>query len=872
MTTNWLSRKLGRPLASPRLHAGLILACAFSLLASACGSATDSGPQPPADHAAQQTPAPTDQAPTPDPGPRYFPAPSGRFFDGDDIVAVNPDVSKRKPMILKDNVYWLDDADAHSLISYSLDKLVFPLKGHRKLLGYKPGMIVANKFAMIRHYIKAVHVENDRIIWDTRPAKMGEVVKEGNFYIDIKPGAEVPLGFDALDPYLYASPKEELDDIRKHLNSRLVRLNIKSLRDQERFMSKQMLAAPDSSGSSEYRTRTQALTCSFPDAGGNDLYNCDKYIRQNPGDYMPNGSDHSQCITAGNWKYEPTCKNDITRHRYAYMPDPNNPDDPNAGCIAAGHTKNDANGDPICICDGLSPQDCIAQQCDQICECDTGTVDDCSFHVCKDKCGYDKQSSTQESGGSSSSDGMGGSLSFCLNTDTNPNDPNRCPGTIPIKIDKGYQLGPNVLNLTLKPIFMATVGIKASFDFDISCCIDIDAVAKIGVYGGVGYGLNAAINVANVGASGGDDMTKYWSDITGSPLAHIPVWILDLQLDPYIRMQFHGEGGLGGQLAYEYYDEHWFYACVWFGTSNGAEFKVDDPDAGSTITRCNLPNHSRDASVNGFLNNGFNAEVGLGVSLALGLELNLYGRHRTGVWFEPIRALADLNASLRAPRCSWDYYIRFGALFGIGVDLGIISFRKEWTWIWQFLPAIFGEGEFTGGIWKDIFGCGLYDTVEPYTGDHVECPVGPAGDQQCTDDLGAPARCFVRECVKTGPVRVSLGWYTPGADLDLYVRDANGTTFSANNSYPGDFTRHSCGGACGTQPSSARFIENAVIAHPINGEYQIWVVMTPNSTVTQPVPFTIEVETGDTRQTFSGTVDPNNSYSSPTVFTVPVSN
>ncbi|QED31906.1 hypothetical protein FRD00_08060 [Persicimonas caeni] len=859
MTRKWLRPRKTDSLRHVSRAASFLLLLVISLTLGACGVSDEPDQAP--DEESVLSP---ENIPTPEPGPRQFPAPQGRFFDHDQIVAVNPDPSMRKDMRLTDNFYWLADEHAEAIVEYSLERLVFPLEGHRELLGYKPGHIIANKFAMVRHYINEIRVEGDRIIFETRPAKIGEFVKHGNFFLHIKPGAEVPLGLDALDPYLYDTPQALMQDVREHMNSRLIREQIAGLNPEQLRMATRSL--------NNIETRQQPLQCSYPDAGGSEVYNCDTYIRDNPEEFRAQNGNHNDCVAAGNWKYEASCKADIEDNADEYIPD-NDAQEPHQKCIQAGNTKTNSNGDPICVCTGLSVADCIEQQCDKLCECtnlpDGNTLDHCIHHVCKDECNLSTETVGQDQGDAASGS-FGGSLSFCLNTDTNPNDSERCPGDIAIKQEKGYQLGPNVLNLTIKPIFMATVGVKASFDFDIDCCVDIEAVAKIGLYGGVGYGVNVALNIANSAVNASDTMIRYWSDEFGSPIATIQVWILQLQLDPYIRLGFNAEAGLGGQIAYEYYDEHWFYGCVWFGTDNGAEFKVGGEESGSTITYCDLPNYSRDAQFNGFIEDGFNAEVGVGASVALGIELNLYGRHRTGVWFEPVRVLADLNASFRAPRCTWDYFIRFGALFGLGVDLGIISFNHEWTWTWDFLPIIAGEGLFTGGIWEDIFGCGLYDTAEPYGGDAIECATGPEGDAQCTTDLGTEARCFVRECVEHDNVRVSMGWFTPGADLDLYVRDPANNQYSQSTSYPGNFTRHDCAGTCGEESPSSRYIENAVFPQSLEGEYEIWVSLNPNSTTDQPVPYTIEVESADTRQVFSGTLYPQQNDATPAVFTLAV--
>ena len=81
--------------------------------------------------------------PSPDPGVRYFPAPTLGYLDGfSGVEAVHPEAKNRKPMILRDNVYWLPAKNAKTIEYYSTERIEFPSEGNEMMLGYQAGDIL----------------------------------------------------------------------------------------------------------------------------------------------------------------------------------------------------------------------------------------------------------------------------------------------------------------------------------------------------------------------------------------------------------------------------------------------------------------------------------------------------------------------------------------------------------------------------------------------------------------------------------------------------------------------------------------------------------------------------------------------------------
>ncbi|MFU8802221.1 MAG: hypothetical protein ACNA8W_00290 [Bradymonadaceae bacterium] len=728
--------------------------------------------------------------PTPDPGPRYFPAPDKEFFDDPNIRTLVPE-DERAPLILNDNVYWLADRHAETVLVRTDERVEFPLAGNEAMLGYEVGHIVLNKWSSLHHFIEKIEVSGDRIIWTTRIPDLDETALSASLNLDIEPGTMYPPGFDPIDVYFFEDRTQQEIVIAEKM---------------EHFRQRRL---------DQVRTRRLGLSlCSDPAVteGEAPMMECNDIVEGN--------------------------RNHYTKE-------------------TAMRTLVDANGDEYQVPQVRCKGDTTWSRPLTECPCGSSwTTAQCAEHICDDVCDLGEE----DEGGDDPSWGGGGSLSFCLNTNTNPADTNRCPGTYGLEVEYGVVLGSPLFNLTLKPIFMATVGVKfrARIFF-------IGAEVTLGVYAGIGYGANAALNLGTMGGGASWSKRVYWSDITGAPLTTIPVFFgIVIEVDPYAFAEAYVDSSIGGSTAYEYYDEKWFYLCLKFGTRGFNWYMRDQEQARS---QCGLPNHNRDAQFNGFIEQGFEAELLAGIALGLGIELrpNIAGTNiiskPSGIWFEPIRLLGNLHARLRAPDCFWRVRMWFGGLLGIGIHLKISRFTllnisNEWSWVWSFMPQLNFTGTFTGEPWESIFGCGVYNEIPPYEGSIEIC----GRDSECPGMGYDPGRCFVSQCVDHGPLRFSLGWFNQDVNLGLYIRDPGGTV----HAYPSNvFTR----AADGTEGNV--FIENAVFNNDTGGEYEVWVGLISGGGTTELIPFTLDIERdGVTRQTISGNVYGDRSNVSPTVFTL----
>ena len=519
---------------------------------------------------------------------------------------------------------------------------------------------------------------------------------------------------------------------------------------------------------------------------------------------------------------------------------------------------------------------------------------------------------------------MGGGLAFCLNTDVLPAD--ACPfgaaaggdgdddgessgqwgedidwpqfewesrfaaincgidggeiggGGAALRASCGLELGPSLFQLAIYPIFMAAVGIKAKFKVKFW---RPKVELRVGIYAGVGYGFSAGLFLANIGGSASDSKQIYWSDIGKSAFGPIPVVILKLELDPYVRVDYFIQSGIGGNLVYDYYKEHWFYACLRVGTS-GAKFDTGD----KARRRCGLPNMDDRPQYDGWRETRLHAELQLGLVVSLGLELRLYkGSKRTGIWFEPVRAIADFAISLRAPLCAWSFDLRFGGLFGFGIKIPIVGrISHEWRWRWPIPRPIHMSGIFNGGFWTTFFGCYAQNFGSPFEGDIRECD----DDNVCIDNYvkqGPQARCFARECVDHDALRFSLGWNTPfdesengvedvkGASLALFIKDPSGSIHHGGADSLNVFYRHDTGFG----GNNGRHIVNAAFPERLDGDYEFWVAVTNMEDVLSAdylpdqIQYTVEVEVDGqmgTRQQFTGTIDLLYGSTTPTIFSL----
>lgn len=883
--------------------------------------------------------------------PRYFPAPENRFFDDPRITAVDPDPDERIPMILSSRSYWMPDDHAMTITYHSDERMVFPLRGNEPLLAYKEGHIILNKWFVMRHEILNVEVTNDHIIWDVQPSEIEDVILQASFYLDIEPETPYPFGFDPMDVYLFENRAHQLEVIKElGLNYGLLNpANIERLDrgeaikldpHAERLRAQRLgLEMPD------VAVQRQALEapsfCSQFETGSDPaetLFNCTDYVTENIDEFraMPpqdgGTPDHSACDPDRNPDGdECLCAHFMSAEEcYSLVCDDT--------CLLGAQ---DCTSDAQCPGDQTCSFDIVFDSNDNVISCSgensTRTVGDddqicvnsesgegLTWHLSPGTCGV---SANDGLGAEDDFEGgfpMSGGLAFCLNTDVLPTDV--CPfggegpsdvggwdpdiedvpsfdyesrflnvscgldgagvggGGAALRASCGLELGPSLFQLAIYPVFMAAVGIKAKFKIKFW---KPKVELRIGVYAGVGYGFSAGLFLANIGGSGSDSDIIYWSDIGKQAFGPIPVVFLQLELDPYVRVDYYIQSSIGGSIVYDYYKEHWFYVCLRVGTS-GIKFDTGD----KARSRCGLPNMDDRPEYDGWRETRLHAELQAGLTVGLGLELRLYqGSKRTGLWFEPIRAIANFNASLRAPLCTWNADLRFGGLFGFGIKIPIVGrLSKEWRWRWPIPEPIAFSGVFMGGFWESFFGCFQEQFGNPFEGEILECDT----DAVCQDyyeSATGEARCFARECVEHDEIRFSLAWFTPtdqaanpkGAALTLFVKDPEGTVHHAGTDPEGAFYRHDTG----MRENAGRHIVNAAFPVRIDrtmqetatplGDYEFWVAVTNPDAVLgsdflpTAISYTVEVEVEGqfgTRQEFSGTIDLDAGSTTPTVFSL----
>ncbi len=428
------------------------VAIASMLLFTACGNMMEEEGASSGERFGSATPQEIEPGayPVPDPGQRFFPAPVRDFFpDNDNIITMPPDTTERKPLVLKDDVYWLPDEQARTNIEYSHTKLVYPLNEKTEsMLGYRPGHLLLNKYFKLHHRIEKVSVHQGKIILDTSFPKIGEAVAMGRIYLHIKPGTQVPIGFDATDPYIYTDREEQVRDIyENYLDSPLIQEQYRDifidkvdLEQTEEILDQ--IAQQARARRGQQVTRQQAATIEH------EVNECNVNPKNVPKGFhngLPYSLDvpscsHDNCSTwdgdgEGSESPGSQCIQDVYDNIDQYRAKSSGShSDRHRSCVDAGTSGTtcvdeinfDEDGNPVTV-----------TNCYDHCLChESDSEEQCVKRVCEDLCGYEDPSETTSHGG------VGGSLSLCINPDTHPeaNDEDsphwhkaRCPGDIAIR-------------------------------------------------------------------------------------------------------------------------------------------------------------------------------------------------------------------------------------------------------------------------------------------------------------------------------------------------------------------------------------------------------------------------------------------------------
>lgn len=898
-----------------------ILLASFAVFAMSCGDETESVPKP---EFASEEPGSV----LPPSGQRYFPGGGGEYFGEDSpIVTIRPELGYRPDLKLHDDVYWLTDEVAKRRILVDESTVRVPVTGPGDVaLRYKAGMVLINKYYPIRHRILNVERQDGHVIWTVRMAGYDEVIKEGEIYLKVPEGEPTPVGLDVLDPWLYESREEQLEDIREnYLDSELIQMmaseeSIEAMKELESrgtlmttrqrqqglqfprpawcdSISEESLACSDlyETGSDEfnqceslrlpcdevYDDEAAREVCEEAKANGDfdtpELLLCDAYVRNNvdvlrvQGDpeAPPEDWDQSACIDNGTTVQ---CNRVFYERSKRCLP----------LSVGSGEDEDeDGEEEPYEVCPIYWPDASIDSAVDVLCE---------------GMCGFEQEN--RSAGGGANADDWSSGVGVCINSDVFGDE--KCRASIAIKIPFEIVLEgdvtipgdpddanssdvtiPNPVTVTLQPVFTSAVGFEA--DMSIG---PFWAGVKIGFFAGVGIGLKTTLEVKKKGVRWTNEVDLFDElDIEKPEVPLPPILFLTFFLRPDIEAELFVEASVEGSVSHNYFQEKSFALCVTGRIGGGIGFS-SWPENGvhtgqAAVDKCGLAVNPEGDSINELVSDSDTAlEIRAGVELPLGIELvlKIAGEVETGnVTYYPFIPRFSIGVTLRPPRCSLDIVIAFGWRLSAALEVGISRFTIELAKV--DLEGTYEEPNYYETFPIDFFpGCGVVEPPDPAVYEGLTCPPGPDPDDpdgNCAtldDFAGGDARCFVDRCVAQEAARVSLAWYDPDTDLDLYVRDPNGVVYSKD-----DLEVQSCGATCGgtcssetdcldgwgcesgrCAPEDPTYIENFVSTIAEDGEWEAWVVP-GESESTDEVLFDLEFESGrpeGPRRSTRGTLSP----------------
>lgn len=867
-------------------------------------------------------------------GPRYFEGNDREFFGSDSpIVTIRPELGYRPDLQLKDDVYWVPDdvAERRTVLDASTMKVELSGLSDDVALRYEPGMVVIHKYYPMRHRILAVEKKDDHVLWTVVAADYQDVIENGDIYVKKPAGVPTPVGFDVLDPWLYESRTQQLEIIReKYLDSELIGMMAteESLREvkklKERLDEAEGMTTTRQSQTAEYPLPPPGfcrgfvednLSCDALYPAGSDEYEgcldrrdpcdglyddseagrsalaeceaaaaagdfalpqlavCDAYIRNNIDSVRATGDPNGDPL---NWNHQACLARGLKLTNCAYgLYADSGRCAPSFSTAYTPEYDEEGNRIPLELCPVYRPDLSLDASIELVCE----TI--CQF-----------EEDRRDASGGASADNWGAGIGICINSKAFGDDKCRA-GTAISAQPGGFKFSGGIdvtestqlelpVELTLTPVFTSAVGFSA--DIKISA---FWAGVKIGFFAGVGIGNKTELEFPEAGAR----LTKKIDilkelELDGQleiPLP--PILFLTFFIRPVLEVEFFAEASVKGKVVHEYFQEKSFAICLTaklgagpgYGDWPGTKLRTGQDAADS----CGLP--FRDAEDN--LNDlrvedspgGVEVRAGLEVLLGVELVLKVAGSVELGsLAFFPFVARFSIGATYRPPRCTLEINIAFGWRVSGSLTVGISRFMIELY-----------RGDISGTYDKPRYyetfplplpGCGEVEAPEPAEYEGVACPPGPDPadpDGNCAalpDFAGTSASCFVDRCVTQDALRASLAWFDPTQDLDLYLRDPEGVTYTSE-----DLFTTSCGATCGDScsddsqcldgwiceadqcvPSDPTYIENFTTPTATPGEWQAWVVR-PETRSDQPVLFDLEFETRDgegKRQATRGSLEP----------------
>ncbi len=477
------------------------------------------------------------------------------------------------------------------------------------------------------------------------------------------------------------------------------------------------------------------------------------------------------------------------------------------------------------------------------------TYDDASSFICETLCKFDEQD-TDRGGGASGSNWSAG-VGICINSQTFGDDKCRANTALRINFDvtldaAEFTDGTIPVSLTLTPVLTVAVGFKAKMRIR-----PFWAGVRVGFFAGVGIGAQTTLAFNEI-AWRWEKSIDLLEKVGIQPEIPLPpVLFLTFSLRPVAELNLFAEASVGGSVTHNYFQERGFVIC--FAAKAGAgPGKGDWPSTGlytgnEAADKCGIDPFPETEPINEIVTEDLGLEIRAGVELQLGLELvmKIGATVELGsIAYYPLVARITLGATIRPPRCTFDVIIAFGWRLRARLRIKISKFSIT---IWEGslsgtypVPRYYKTFPFAIGF----LGCGEVNEPEPAAYEGNVCPPGPDPEDPDGNCLELPqfdgldARCFVERCVLQDQMRVSLAWFDPRQDLDLYVRDPDGITYGGP-----EMERTSCGATCGDtcsedgdcldgwiceggecMPEDQTYIENFVGDLGKTGTWEAWVV------------------------------------------------
>lgn len=735
---------------------------------------------------------------------RYYEAPQeSSYLASEGVRVVNPNADERLPLVIEE--------DAKKLSAYAIgmadvreeDNVIrFPRQGFEAAADVKPDDVIISGLHTDDFWvtITAVEVFDETIVWHTQEAQIDDVVKLGEFHLEVDDGYGVPEGFNLLDVYL--SPKGESGQLRTTQQAQssdcLVGVAEDIINDYPAVDNVAFVGGRLSTYQSKRNNHNNWLATQRANEPGRDaefaaaMESCTPEVgwsksaaqsAYSPGDTPPS------MICREHW-----FRDELEEYaRDAF----NAPNESVEGLcdMAEGEGEGSDHDDLGGVGEEMSNM--FETQTDLASAEFGGDLTD-TEDLCHQACGFADDPDTCKQG---------------------------CPSFEQCFSNFCFEL----------------TEISVSYSPSVSLSISLgllDPSAKLEVGGPLTLRLGALLS-AEYNFSWDKTHDFYF------PIPYLGFTLGPLSFGFVVYADFGISFSFDAEATLEATYEKTFNAGAY------AKLALSGPSAGHTFAPID---EDFDINVSGSISAQFQAWAGAGLAFVIG-----FGNSSGGVldempggrifWVEPIKAVFSASASIAPPQCPYDVGIHIGGYAGYDISFGFGSFSDEFT-IWgpKYLARWQGDlHEFIDPL-KYLCGDDSDNAFSPPSfedfDEETHAPGCAAGHNECGDGT-----CVGGNCVDGGEadLRMTLSW-TELVDLNLVVIDPSGDWHTVNPlpmATKDNFTRWDCGNVCDDQRVGGyNFIENAVFENPQTGVYRFYVMQnkTHETDIPDDTSFTYEVE------------------------------